>query len=83
MQNGYPNPDGGTAISSYLDFDPGNHSNSALWIRMNTPAATSSSQGDVGRMPPLATNVIDSQGTQLVAQWIDSVASCPGPDGGL
>jgi hypothetical protein len=79
MQNGYPNPDGGVAISSYLDFAPGNHANSALWVRMITPAATSASQGDTGRMPTLASYVIDSQGAQLVAQWIDSIKTCPGP----
>jgi len=83
MLNGYPNPDGGAAISTYLDFDPGNHANSATWIRMITPAATMASQGDVGRMPPLASAVIDSQGAQLIAQWIDSIKICPGPDGGL
>jgi hypothetical protein len=79
MQNGYPNPDGGVAISSYLDFAPGNHANSALWVRMITPAPTSAAQGDTGRMPTLASYVIDSQGAQLVAQWIDSIKTCPGP----
>jgi hypothetical protein len=80
QQNGIPGLDGG-----YLDFAPGDHAASAMWIRMNipVPASDPNEENDVGRMPPLASFVVDPQGTALVASWIDSIPTCPGPDGGL
>jgi len=32
---------------------------------------------DVDRMPPLATEVVDSDGTALIEAWIEALASCP------
>jgi cytochrome c551/c552 len=78
-QNGIPGMSG-----TYVDFDPGNHAMSALWIRMNIPVPSSDPNevNDVGRMPSVASFVVDQQATNLIASWIDSVTSCPGPDGG-
>ena len=52
---------------------------------MNTPVPASDPNEieDVGRMPSVASFVVDTQATSLVGQWIDSIASCPAPDGGL
>jgi hypothetical protein len=30
-----------------------------------------------GRMPAIASFVIDTQGTGIVGQWIDSITTCP------
>ncbi len=81
QQNGIP----GMTGTNLLDLAPGNHQGSAMWIRMNIPVPSSDpdEMDDVGRMPPVASFVVDTQGTALIASWIDSIASCPGPDGGL
>jgi cytochrome c551/c552 len=71
---------------TYVDFDPGNHAQSAMWLRMNIPVPSTDPEEtfDVGRMPPLASFVIDQQAADLVAQWIDSIKSCPtSADAGL
>jgi cytochrome c551/c552 len=71
---------------TYVDFDPGNHAQSAMWIRMNiqVPSTDPDEMFDVGRMPPLASFVVDQQAADLVAQWIDSIKSCPtSADAGL
>ncbi|HVU52224.1 MAG TPA: hypothetical protein VHL80_16110 [Polyangia bacterium] len=50
---------------------PGDHASSAMWQRMH------SMTGDDGRMPAIGSYVVDDTGTQLVADWIDSIATCP------
>jgi hypothetical protein len=79
QQNGIP----GMTGAALVDLAPGHHASSAMWIRMNTPVPADDTNGteDVGRMPPVASFVVDPQGTALVAQWVDALASCP--DGGL
>jgi hypothetical protein len=74
-QNGIP----GRAQVSYMELAPGDHAASALWLRMNIPIAASDPQEmiDVGRMPSLASYVVDPQATALVGQWIDSITACP------
>jgi hypothetical protein len=42
----------------------GDHATSMLWLRMGLL--------DVHRMPPLGSSVVDTQGSALVAQWIDA-----------
>ena len=81
QQNGIP----GMTDAGLLDFAPGDAAASAMWIRMNipVPASDPSEVFDVGRMPPVSSFVVDTQATALVGTWIDSVTSCPGPDGGL
>jgi hypothetical protein len=81
QQNGIP----GMTGTQLVDFAPGQHAASAMWIRMNipVPADDTNETAEVGRMPPVASFVVDTQATALVGQWIDSIKSCPGPDGGL
>jgi hypothetical protein len=75
QQNGIP----GMTSQNYVELAPGDHASSALWIRMNipVPASDPNEVNDVGRMPSVASFVVDPQGTALVAAWIDSVTSCP------
>lgn len=85
QQNGIP----GMPRATLADFQPGDHAKSAMWIRMNTPVPASDPGGveDVGRMPPVASFVVDAQATALIGDWIDSIKTCPSstprPDGGL
>jgi hypothetical protein len=80
QQNGIP----GMTNQTYADFAPGDAGASAMWIRMNiaVPSSDPNEEFDVGRMPSVASFVVDQQATDLVAQWIDSIPTCPGPDGG-
>ncbi len=77
QQNGIP----GMTAASLVDFAPGDHASSAMWIRMNTavPASDTNELVDVGRMPSVASFVVDSQATSLIGSWIDSIKSCPAP----
>ena len=79
QQNGLP----AMPPATLVDFQPGDHAKSAMWIRMNTPVPASDPGefDDVGRMPPVASFVVDAQATALIGEWIDSVKSCPA-DGG-
>jgi cytochrome c551/c552 len=81
QQNGIP----GMTGANLVDFAPGNHAASALWIRMNIPVPSSDPNeiDDVGRMPSVSSFVVDTNATSLVGAWIDSIKSCPGPDAGL
>jgi cytochrome c551/c552 len=81
QQNGIP----GMATTPYLDLAPGDHAGSAMWIRMNTPVPASDpgEEYDVGRMPPVASFVVDTQAVSLVGTWIDSIAICPAADAGM
>ena len=47
---------------------PGSPANSVLLSRMN--------RRDANQMPPLATNVIDTAGVQLISDWIVSLTTC-------
>jgi cytochrome c551/c552 len=80
QQNGIP----GMTTVNLVDLAPGNHAASAMWIRMNTPVPASDPDetDDVGRMPPVASFVVDTQATALVGAWIDGMTGCPG-DGGM
>jgi cytochrome c551/c552 len=86
QQNGIPGmtqDDAGAALT-FVDFAPGNHAASAMWIRMNiaVPPSDPDEEDSVGRMPVTGSFVVDTQGTNLVGAWIDSVTSCPPADGG-
>ena len=48
---------------------PGAHAQSVLWLRM--------SQRNESFMPPIGTKVADQVAADLLAQWIDGIASCP------
>ena len=51
-------------------------------MNIAVPASDPNEVNDVGRMPSVASFVVDQQATALVGSWIDSITSCPGPDGG-
>ncbi len=78
QQTGIPGYEDGGADDD-VDFAPGDHAASAMWIRMalNVPASDPNETDNVGRMPELASFVVDPQATDLIASWIDSVKSCP------
>ena len=75
QENGIP----GMTDLTLVELKPGDHAASAAWIRMAIPVADSDPNGqlEVGRMPTTSSFVVDPQGTELVATWIDSLASCP------
>jgi cytochrome c551/c552 len=62
-----------------VDFVPGDHADSSVYLRMNipVPADDPNEYTNVDRMPPVASFVVDTQAVALVGQWIDSVSSCP------
>jgi hypothetical protein len=81
QRNGIP----GMTGTNLMDFAPGDHAASATWTRMDipVPASDPDEMANVGRMPPLASFVVDTQATALIGAWIDSIKTCPGPGGGL
>ena len=62
-----------------VDFVPGNHASSSMWLRMNIPVPDSDPHeyANVDRMPPVASFYVDTQAVDLVGTWIDSVSACP------
>jgi hypothetical protein len=48
---------------------PGNHMSSVMWLRM--------SQREEDFMPPIASKVPDEPAAAVLAEWIDSLATCP------
>jgi hypothetical protein len=56
-------------------FDPGHPENSVMSIRMKQPADDAS--GRHGRMPLIASYVVDDQGVALINSWITSTTACP------
>jgi hypothetical protein len=50
---------------------------SVVWLRMTAPK-TDPTSGATGRMPQIGSAVVDTQGTDLISQWITSItAACP------
>lgn len=57
-------------------IDPGRPDTSTFWLRLKVPA--DDSMGRHGRMPPIASFVVDTKAVDLVGQWITSLpATCP------
>ena len=54
---------------------PGHPELSVLSIRMKAPADDSG--GHHGRMPLIASYVVDQQATDLIDSWITSITACP------
>jgi uncharacterized repeat protein (TIGR03806 family) len=52
-----------------LVLSPGDAEQSVLYARLST-------RGEAG-MPPLASNVVDLRGADLIKEWIESLDSCP------
>jgi uncharacterized repeat protein (TIGR03806 family) len=60
-----------TGITATTIMVPGDHANSAMWQRAHQP------DPNMGRMPAIGSYVVDDMGTQLIANWIDSIKTCP------
>jgi uncharacterized repeat protein (TIGR03806 family) len=50
---------------------PGQDMDSVMWLRMNA------SDADNGRMPQIASYVVDTDAVTVVGDWINSVSNCP------
>jgi uncharacterized repeat protein (TIGR03806 family) len=62
---------GDQGVTGALDLVPGQPMNSLMWLRMHTADPTQ------GRMPKLASYVVDTDGAQLVSDWITAIKTCP------
>jgi hypothetical protein len=60
---------GTQGIENATNLTPGHPELSTIWLRMNTLAK--------GRMPPLASAVVDEEAVDLVGAWIDAIQACP------
>lgn len=59
---------------------PGDKANSAIWNKINARSAINGTYNGYSQMPPLATNVFDSEGIALIGEWIDHYANqAPAP----
>jgi uncharacterized repeat protein (TIGR03806 family) len=54
---------------------PGQPEQSLLWVRMTRPP--DDGDGKHGRMPLIASYVVDQPAVDLIGQWITSIKSCP------
>ena len=54
---------------------PGHPERSLMYVRMN--ALPDDAQGKQGRMPPLASYVVDKGAVDLMGRWITSISVCP------
>ena len=61
----------GTGITATKIMIPGDHANSSMWQRAHEV------DPDKGRMPAIGSYVIDTSGVQVIAEWIDSITTCP------
>jgi len=62
-------------VTGAKNLVPGHPEQSLVWVRMNRPA--DDNEGKHGRMPLLASYVIDQMAVDLVGSWISSITSCP------
>ena len=56
-------------VGSATNLTPGHPELSTIWLRIATL--------DRGRMPPLASAVVDQDALDLVSSWIDGIQQCP------
>jgi uncharacterized repeat protein (TIGR03806 family) len=61
---------GDTGVLGALNLIPGDPAKSTIWIRMN-------SLENKVRMPAIASAIVDTQGTNLISDWIRSITACP------
>jgi uncharacterized repeat protein (TIGR03806 family) len=64
---------GDLGVSGALELTPGAPTRSMIWLRMNAPFGANNNI----HMPRIATFQFDSQGLQLISDWITSVKTCP------
>ncbi len=66
---------GGFGLTNPVTLAPGHPELSVMSIRMKAPADDTS--GHHGRMPLIASYVVDQQATDLIDSWITSITACP------
>ena len=64
---------GDLGVGAALDITPGMPMLSMIWLRMNAPFNTPKET----HMPRVATYQFDTQGLQLISEWITSIQACP------
>jgi hypothetical protein len=70
---------GDLGVSGAKLLVPTNPMSSLIWLRMHAPKGDMTT-GETGRMPEIGSAVIDTNGTDLIRQWITSItAACPPP----
>jgi cellulase/cellobiase CelA1 len=75
--NAPPGAKGGDlGVPGALLLTPGQHLDSVIWLRMHALPGNAMN-GATGRMPSLASYVVDTQATDLISQWIDQIPACP------
>jgi hypothetical protein len=62
-------------VPTSLLLTPGMPSQSLLVLRMTAPADDSA--GKHGRMPNIASYVVDDAAVKLISDWITRILSCP------
>jgi hypothetical protein len=67
---------GNLGVAGATLLTPKSSMSSLMWLRMNAPPGNAMT-GGTGRMPAIASNVVDSQATALISQWINSINACP------
>ena len=67
---------GDLGVAGATLLTPKNPMSSLIWLRMHAPPGNAMT-GATGRMPAIASNVVDTQATDLISQWINSIAACP------
>jgi hypothetical protein len=74
--NGSPGK-GDLGVTGATLLTPKDHASSVIWLRMNAPKGDATT-GETGRMPEIGSSVVDTQGTDLIKQWIDTaITACP------
>ena len=66
---------GNQGVSTSLIITPGMPSQSVVVLRMMAPP--DDANGKHGRMPKIASYVVDQPAVDLISRWITSIASCP------
>ena len=67
---------GDLGVTGATLLTPKNPMSSLIWLRMHAPPGNAMN-GGTGRMPAIASVVVDTQATDLVSQWINSINACP------
>jgi hypothetical protein len=67
---------GDQGVVGALLLTPQSPMNSIMLLRMQAPPADDLT-GNHGRMPEIATYVVDTSATTLISDWINSIAACP------
>ena len=67
---------GDLGVTGATLLTPKDSMHSLMWLRMHAPKGDAIS-GATGRMPEIGSSVVDTQGTDLISQWITSITACP------